>query len=165
MASFASWSFRRMSSLVGLNCFLLGAYDALSLVGLLVPVREIHIKQFVRHLKECNLENRIIFLLNSRGISTDLYIRDKCSKGSTINVAEPLKIFFSLWEMQIATKFEKKNVYNIQMHSFVLALQWYRRCVTLGCDGRHSSHRQGRQDGYITCRNCKKYNHETSIQK
>ena len=94
MASFASWSFRRMSSLVGLNCFLLGAYDALSPVGLLVPVREIHIKQFVRHLKECNLENRIIFLLNSRGISTDLYIRDKCSKGSTINIAEPLKIFF-----------------------------------------------------------------------
>lgn len=97
MASFASWSFRRMSSsLVGLNCFLLGAYDALSPVELLVPVREIHIKQFVRHLKECNLENRIIFLLNSRGISTDLYIRDKCSKGSTINVAETLKIFFSV---------------------------------------------------------------------
>ena len=94
MASFASWSFRRMSSLVGLNCFLLGAYDALSPVGLLVPVREIHIKQFVRHLKECNLENRIIFFLNSRGISSDLYIRDKCSRGSTINVAEPLKVFF-----------------------------------------------------------------------
>ena len=69
MASFASWSFRKMSSsLIGLNCFLLVAYDALSPVGLLVPVREIHIKQFVRHLKECNLDNRIIFLLNSRGI-------------------------------------------------------------------------------------------------
>lgn len=147
MALFASWSFRRMSSsLVGLNCF-----DALSPVGLLVPVGEIHIKQFVRHLKECNLENRIIFLLNSRGISTDLYIRDKCSKGSTINVAETLKFFFScLWEMEIATKFEKKYVYNMQMHSFVLTLQWCRRCVTLGCDGCHSSHRQGRQDGYIT---------------
>lgn len=60
MASFASWSFRRMSSsLVGLNCFLLGAYDALSPVGLLVPVREIHIKQFVRHLKECNFEKNM----------------------------------------------------------------------------------------------------------
>ena len=106
MASFVSCSFRRMSSsLVGLNCFLLGAYDTLSPVGLLVPMREIHIKQFVRHLKECNLENRIIFLLNNRGICTDLYIRDKYSKVSTINVAETLKIFFScLWKMQNSYK-------------------------------------------------------------
>ena len=81
MASFASWSFPECLLLVGLNCFLVGACDALSLVGLLVPVREIHIKQFLSHLKECNLENRIIFLLNS-------------SKGSTTNVAETLKIFF-----------------------------------------------------------------------
>ena len=89
---------RMSSSLVGLNCFLVGACDALSPVGLLVPVREIHIKQFLSHLKECNLENRIIFLLNS-------------SKGSTINIAETLKIFFScLWEMEITTKFEK-NMY------------------------------------------------------
>ena len=63
IASFVSWLFRRMSysSLVGLNRFLLGAYDALSRVGLLVPMREIHIKQFATHLKKCNLENRIIF--------------------------------------------------------------------------------------------------------
>ena len=37
-------------------------------------------------------------------------MRDKYCKGCTINVAEPLKIFFScLWEMEIAKKFEKKK--------------------------------------------------------
>ena len=151
------WTWLHLPVIHFAKCLLLLVYTAFYSVGLLVPVREIHIKQFVRHLKECNLENRIIFLLNSRGISTDLYIRDKCSKGSTINVAEPLKIFFMSLGNENSYKIWKKYVYNIQMHSFVLTLQWYRRCVTLGCDGRHSSHRQGRQDGYITCRNCKKY--------